>query len=363
MVGRVRLFFWRHQKKLGVAYLGLLGLAWLGFFVVAQGTPYSIDIGAAVALRARAYHASFEDVRTAEDEIERGKLYTARRRLENYLEEHEGVARAQLHTHAVVRAHELLAGLYQRDNRPGRAVRLLKGLCERLPLHYRAWYLRGKAEKAAGDSGAASESFATAFRMTLNHPDVAEAYLGVLADLTEFDQIVWAADQFDRAARRAGPTALVKVGIPRGTVQLAGLNWAGIPIEHGTFFRSVEMRNLPRGKRQSMACPPELFRYWRSTRPTVTIQTRFEHVYSGLEVHGLRVTRDGKVTDVEIEPGDVRYYHHPHSGREAYAEFNVNRETVQNADVELIYSCPVHALSTDTQAIVDKARANAKRGG
>ena len=42
---------------------------------------------------------------------------------------------------------------------------------------------------------------------------------------------------------------------------------------------------------------------------------------------------------------------------------DVPRETVQDCDVELIYTCPIHALSADMQAIVDKARANARRGG
>ncbi len=363
MARRIRVFLWRHQRPLAFLYAGALALAWIGFLLFSFATPSSYDVGMAVAARAIAYHASFEDVQAAREDIAAGRVDDARLRLERFLEDTKGVQRSQLETHAVMEAYELLSDLHMRRNRPRQAIALLRNLTERVPLHYRGWYLRGLAEKTGAGLPVAAASLDRAFRLTLNHTGVTEAYLAVLADLPDLEKILWVADQFARAGRRAAPIAVVKVGVPRGGLERRGLAWAGIPVEHGMFFRQFEARGLARGDRQVISCPPELFADWPSNG-TITVQLRFEHVYNDLRVDALRCRIDGEQKEFALDRKDVRGLHRAHSSREAFAEFDLELDPGKAADFEIVYSCPEHSLSDEGLAIIDKARANLKgRGG
>ena len=147
MARRIRVSLWRHQRPLAFLYAGALALAWTGFLLFSFATPPSYDVGMAVAARAIAYHASFQDVPAAREDDAAGRVDDARLRLERFLEDTKGVQRSQLETHAVMEAYELLSDLHMRHNRPRQAIALLRNLTERVPLYYRGWYLRGLAEK------------------------------------------------------------------------------------------------------------------------------------------------------------------------------------------------------------------------
>lgn len=361
----VRLFLWRHQRGLTVLYLGGLALAWLAYLAFTYALPRSIDVGISVAARARAYFASFEEVNRAREDIESGsaiRLEDARVRLQRFIDEHAEVQSSQLATHAVVLAHELLADVHQRQGRPGRAVSLLKSLARRLPLNYRVWYLLGSAEKGRGDLTAAAQSLHEAFRLSLHNPGVTSTYLGVLADLGRYERIVWVADAYRQAERRASPAALVKMGVPRGRMQRSGLVWAGVPVEHGVFSKSFEVRGLARGASHTIRFPTEMMEGW-SGMGEYTIHVRFEHVYSDLRVEALRCRAGEKIEVHRLDPRDVRSLHQPHSSREAFAEFDLRFDPGEWREVELVYSCPEHKLSDDTLAIVAKALENLKPGG
>jgi len=359
MARRMRLFLWRHQRLLTILYVGILALVWAGFLLFAYATPGRYGVGITVVARALAYHDSFEEVKVAREDIRAGHMDDAQLRLERFLEVTKDVQRSQLETHAVVEAHETLSDLHMRLDRPRRAIKLLRDLTERVPLHYRAWYLRGLAEKKGASSSAAAKSLDRAFRLTLNHIDVTEAYLLVLAELPDLEKVVWVADQFARAQQRAVPSAVVKVGVPRSVLERYSLGWAGIPVEHGTFFRQFEARGLTRGNRQVISCPAELFADWPSSN-VITVQLRFEHVYRDLRVDALRCRIGAEQMEFALDPQDVRHLHQPNSSREAFVEFDVRLDIGMATDFEILYSCPERRLTDESLAIIDKARANLK---
>ncbi|MHC4952327.1 MAG: tetratricopeptide repeat protein [Planctomycetota bacterium] len=362
MAGRARVFFWRHQRGLAVLYLSAVALGWIGFLGFIFLTPPSIDIGAAVMARALAYHDTFEEVERARDEIARNELDDARRRLRQFLDDHAGVHVSQVQTHAVVDAHELLATIHAAQERPSRAIRLYEELTALVPLHYRAWHLRGLAERAGGEAEAAEVSLDRAFNLCLNIPEVVDDYLAHLADLAKFDRILWVADQYERAELRAAPLVTVKVGAPRGEAQQRGLALSGIPIERGTFFRSFEQRGLARGEHQVIRCPPELFRDWPAGSREVTTQVRFEHIDRDLRIEAVRWPVGGKIVEHALRSDEIQYLHRPHSAREFYAEFCLDQVPAAGQPCEIVYSCPVHELSAESRAIIEKARANLAPG-
>ena len=102
---------------------------------------------------------------------------------------------------------------------------------------------------------AARESYRQAFMLALNHPGVVEDYLGLLSELNDFEEIMWVDDQFRRAARRGGPILMVKAGSARSLFQRRILEWAGIEVEHGQYWRSLELYNLSLGRQQTLKLP------------------------------------------------------------------------------------------------------------
>lgn len=364
MIGGFRLFLWRRQRGVAIAYLTLLALAWALFLGFTFLAPRNVDIGATVLARSIAYHATFEEVERARTELEQGKLEAARLRLQRFVDEHATVQNSQLETHAVVEAHELLADIHMRQHRPRRAVRLLESLTDRLPLDYRAWYLRGMAEKRGVGLVEAAQSLRQAFLISLPHHEVTEEYLSVLADLTALEEILWVADQFWRGARRARPMVSVKVGTPRSALDRRLMSMAGIPVEQGRFIRWFDRRGLPRGNARTIACPPELLADWPDSSGRLTIQLRFEHIHEGLRIDALRCVSGASVREIPIAPEDLRILHRKHSSREYSIEFDIDLDPRTFERLEIVYSCPELTLHADALAIIEKARANLRpRGG
>lgn len=355
------MFLWRRQRLLAALYLGLLGLGWLGYLGFGYLWPDHLDTGAAVALRALAYHDTFDEVERAGDELDAGRYDIAEKRLKKYLAEQARTRRAQLHTHAVFDAHETLANVYLRTNRAGKAVKTLKRLTKVVPLDYRAWYLRGQAAEEAGDLGEAEISYAEAFRLSLHHPQVVDAYVGVLGERNAHELILWVHDQHLRAEKRAGVLATVKVGRARGSLQRGVMTAVGIPLEHAQFFRSFELRCLPRGPQRTIHGPADLLRDWPYRQKRLPIQVRFEHIYGAVTVDKVVARNDAGETK-ELVLTNVRSKHRHQSAREAYVEFEALVDPRKWTSLDVVYSCPVHELSSASLAIIDKARANLAEG-
>ncbi len=359
-----RLFCWRHRKLLAVTYVALLVGICAGLWAYLKRVPPSLEVGAAVAVRSYLYRQTFDEVERARLDWEAGDADQAEIRLERFLTEHDGVQKGQLYTHAVSDAHELLAEVYAADNRVGRATKTLKRALERTPLDYWLWYQLGAHQEGSGDFKGATKSFHEAFKLTLDHPQVASAYLEVLGEQNLHDQALWVHDQFTRAAKRAAPVVTVKVGAPRDETQRKVLDLAGIPVEHGQFFQTYRDFGLARGTHQELNLPLEMFAGAPSDPDPLYLQLRFQNVYDNLVVEGLKWRTDrGRREERWFEEGDVRTMHRDHSGVEFHAEMAITLPLDKLASVTVVYSCPPHELSEAALAVVKKALANAEGRG
>ncbi len=135
MFKRLRLLLWRHQRLATFLYLGLI-LAFAAFFLwYRYGISRGLDTAVAVALRSVAYRSTFDTVEQVREDIDAGRLDLAERRLHRFIREHRYVQPAQLATHAVTEAHELLAELYRRTGRMRRRIDVLEAMILRTPLY------------------------------------------------------------------------------------------------------------------------------------------------------------------------------------------------------------------------------------
>ncbi len=365
----LRVFLWRRRRPLAALYLVVLLIAVGVVYGYARYVPDSIDTGLTVAVRSTFWHDTFREVQRARidfdksqnatDPAERTRLLrNARQRVEMFLGEHPSVQPDRLYTQAIVAATELLSEIHIARGKPSRAARVLEALADRVPLNYRLRQLEAEAKVAAGDLGGAADAFRDSFKLALNHPDVAESYLEVLAELARFEDVVWVADQFERAVRRGAPSVELKVGPARSGLQRRVLDLSGVPVEHGSYSRSVTFYNLGRGARSTVSSPPDLLADWDSGGP-LFVQLRFESVYEQLEVLEFRYwTRDGKRSTLVLGADSVRTFHRPHSGVEYYVEIRTDLDPSTVARFEVDYRTPTQKLSSDAEAIVAKARAN-----
>jgi tetratricopeptide (TPR) repeat protein len=206
------LFCWRRRWSLSVLYLLVLGAVGAGMALILFRLPHGVDLGLTIAARAVAYHRSFAAVELAQEDLAAGHLDDAERRLRSFLAEHTATQPGQLATHAVTDGHLLLAEVYLAQGRSGRALKRLREMAERTPKNYYVWFRLGRVAEEAGDLPRAREALHRAFLLALDHPEVTEAYLGVLKEQVAHEQILWVADHFQRAQQRAAPQVEIKVG-------------------------------------------------------------------------------------------------------------------------------------------------------
>ncbi len=361
----LRAFVHRHRVLLSLGYLGLLFAMACGLYWFRYRMPRGLDVGIAVVLRNVAYQRTFKEVARARGEIERCDLSKAEQRLELFLARHGRVQPDQLDTHAVSDAHELLAQVYLRTGRPGRALKALEAMIGQTPQNYWLWLSKARTQEEISDLEGAAVSFREAFKLAPNHPEVAEEYIASLSSLNSSEEIVWVADEFRRAVRRGGPMVTVKVGPLREDLERRLLSWAGVEVEHANFDRTLELFNLPRGPRRRIPVPEEMFAPRTDAQGTLVVQLRFEGVYDGLVIDELHYTRtSGEQGSLDLSADPTSYLHRPHSGVEFYAEVRTPFGMNDLKAMEMVYSCPQSVLSQDALAIVEKAGINLKaRGG
>ncbi|MEE9561727.1 MAG: tetratricopeptide repeat protein [Thermoanaerobaculia bacterium] len=318
MAGRLRLFLWRHQVSLTIVYLALLVAGCGALYWYCWKMPASLDTGMTVALRSVIFQRVFSPVSQAREDLASGDLVSAQVRLERFIQRHSEIQAGQLETHAVTDAHEMLAEIYVEQGKPRKAARLLEQMARRTPLNYRLWLLLAEAARSAGDAPLAAKSYRQAFKLALNHPQVAERYLGLLSELNAFEEIVWVADQFSRAAQRGVPLASVEVGIPRSEFRRRVLEWTGIKVGHASYYRGLDLFGLPFGEGQQLSLPEELLQPWPYPTGSIYIRLRFEGVYEHLRVESLRYrTKDGETREYVLTPDRVSYQTRPHSAVES----------------------------------------------
>jgi len=321
--------------------------------------PDAVDQGVAVGMRYIMYRRSFDEVDEANKELSEGKTDQAEQRLQNFLLENGTPQPDQLMTNSVVAAHMLLADLYHKQGKSNKAIRLLNGIVTRVPLHYRIWHLLGILYKDKGDYDAAKRSFHHAFKLAPNHPLIVEHYLEVLAQLGEFDSIVWVYDQFQRALKRAAPTVQIRAGSERPYLQRYFLQLVDLPVEHGLFTSTTTLYGLKRGNKRVLKIPNQMLTNWFLSEKDIYIQLRFENIYDGLVINGLQLTYDsGRSQIFQFNQQNISYFHQQHSGSYFIAEFPLNIELTEVVELQVIYSCPVYKLSSDAMRIIEKAKLN-----
>lgn len=368
-MGRLRSFLWRMQRPLAVGYVALLGAVAGAIWLYHSRVPASLDTGMTVAVRSLFHRATFREVERARtdleaaaaatDPVERDQLRDdARERLEAYLATQRSVQPDRLHTQAVVAATELLAELHREQGRTNRAARLLTELADRIPLNYRLQWLAGRALRAAGDLPGAAASLRAAFKLAINHADLAEDYLELLSEQNAFEDILWVARTFASGARAGRPSAELKVGVARSVSQRRVLEWSGIPVEHGAYRRSVTLFGLRRGSACVLRTPQGMFDDWSETG-RLFVQVRFEGVYDGVRARVMRYrTRDGQQHELLLGPENSSTFHRPYSGVEAYVEIRSSLDAASVAELEIEYSCAEHELSNRALGIIERARRN-----
>lgn len=200
-----------------------------------------------------------------------------------------------------------------------------------------------------------------AFKLTLNHPEVTEAYLAILADLNKHDEILWVADHFQRASRNAAPKVEIMAGVARNPLQRRIMDFAKVSIGHGTFLARIVRCGLERGERQRLSLPQDMFDTWPAGDGEFVVNLCFKNVYDDLQVNGMRyLSKDDEWIEQVLSEEQVTYLHQPNSGAEFYAELKTGLVASSLRGFEVIYSCPEHVLSEDSEAIISKARVNLK---
>ncbi|MCA8942536.1 MAG: hypothetical protein KDB80_08285 [Planctomycetes bacterium] len=368
-MSRFRLLLWRLQRPLAVAYVALLCGAAAAIWFYHTRVPASLDTGMTVAVRSWFHEATFRDVERAKSELalaattvdvaERDQLREfARQRLEAYLAMQRTVQPDRLHTQAVVEATETLADLHRSEGRTSRAARLLTDLAKRIPLNYHLRWAAGRALRDAGDLVGATAAFREAFKLAINHAELAEDYLEMLSEQNAFEDILWVARMFASGSRAGRPSVELKVGVARSAMQRAVLDWSGIPVEHGSYTRAVTRFGLRRGTECVVDVPRDMFDDW-SDPGRLFVQARFENVYDGVRVRAMRyTTRDGRAHELVLDAENSSVFHRPHSGVEAYVEIRPGIEAAEVSTIELVYSCDEQELSDRALAIIERARRN-----
>ncbi len=355
----VRTFVWKHQSKLAAAYLSLLVIAHLALWAYPRFAPRSIDLGATIALRSLAYHFTFRDVRRARTDWEKGDIDRAEARLEQFVSRHEDVQPAHIHAHAVAEACEMLTDIYRQQERFGRAERTAEAWANTMPHNYRAWYVLSSVRKARGDLSGAADACRRAFKLTLCVPQIADDYIAILAELNDYEDILWVSREHERALRNAVPRAEIFIGLPRSSLQRQVMSLAKIPVGHGAYRVRFDTW-LPRGEDKTLTLPPEVFLQQDDGGENLYVMLRVENAHTDFHVSLLRYrNQQGEWVDLKATDDWVTYMHRRHSGVEYYAEMRTNIPREEITACEIVCSSPGYALSGASERIVRRAKINA----
>jgi hypothetical protein len=126
-------------------------------------------------------------------------------------------------------------------------------------------------------------------------------------------------------------------------------------VEQGRYAGSLELHGLERGSLRLLQVPDAMLRRCPPDR-RVMVQIAFEQIYDGLIIEALRWrTPEGERREW-IPPAErVGQLHRPGSGASWTVEIDTGIPARDLLGLEVVYSCPVHALSADTKRIVDTA--------
>ncbi len=357
MFASIRVFLWRHQRKFAFAYVFSLVLATAFCWAYPRFVPKTVDLGAVIASRSMAHQQTFREISLARRDLNNGNLKTAETRLEDFVSQHSDVQPSQIYAHSVADACDMLAAIYQEQNRLGRAERTAEAWAKTMPRSYRAWYVLGSIRDMRGDLSGAASALRKAFKLTLCLSEVADDYLAVLAELNRYEDILWVAREYDSAQRNAQPKAEVFVGIPRSSVQRQAMRLSGIPIGHGRYFARFDA-SLERGADRILTLPPEMFGP-RAREENLFVLLRVENMYEDFRVTALRYrTQDGEWTELKESNSWVAYSHRKYSGQEYYAELRTDISHRDIAECEIQYSSPHYSLSDGAKRIIRRAELN-----
>ena len=341
---------------LAVVYLVTVLSAACFSFAISRYTPAAVDIGSVLALRAIAFEETFDEVNVAQKEIDTGQLDSAAIRLQRFIDRHSDVQPTTLYATAVGDACDLLVQTYISQSRFGKAEKTATGWAEKMPRNYRAWYLLGKVRKERGDFSGAAAAMSKAFKLTLCIPEITDSYLGLLADLNQYDRIVWVAKQYRRAEQIAVPTVEVFLGGGRSNSQQTLMELANLPVGHGKYFLRYDTR-IDRGV-DVIKIPAEIFDQ-DAFGERLYVMLKFSNVFDYLEIVKVRY-RDGNGSWNELEKAgfSVRSLHKQHSGAAAYLELKTQLNIGGTTGLEISVASPAYELSSDSQRIIRRAEAN-----
>ena len=243
---KLRMYLWRHQRMLAAVYCIALLSELSACFAISRFTPTAFDIGSVLALRALAFEDTFEEVKIAEREVADGKLESASIRLQRFIQRHSDVQPTTLYATAVGEACALLVETHMTRGSLGKAEKTAALWTDIMPRNYRAWYVLGKVRKERADFAGAADAMGHAFKLTLCIPEITNSYLGLLADLNQYERIVWVAKQYARSEKVATPTVEVFVGVARSVSQQMVMKLADLPVGHGQYYARYDTR-LTRG--------------------------------------------------------------------------------------------------------------------
>ena len=227
------------------------------------------------------------------------------------------------------------------------------------PLNYQIWYQLGNLHVDRGDLLSAEKAFREAFKLAPNHPEIASSYLDVLIEGSRFEEILWVDDLYSKASIFALPLVQIKTGNPRSPLLRKVLKFSGIPVEHAGYTKTMEKFGLKRGSLNHLEIPGEMFKPWSSDLGNLFVQLRFENIYDGLAIDGLKYTSNGKeITKMPLADEQVSFMHQSNSGGGFYAEIDTGLVPTQLEELTIIYSCPEHRLPEGSLIIIKKAKLN-----
>ncbi len=325
-------------------------------FAISRFTPTAFDIGSVLALRALAFEDTFEEVKIAEREVADGKLESASIRLQRFIQRHSDVQPTTLYATAVGEACALLVETHMTRGSLGKAEKTAALWTDIMPRNYRAWYVLGKVRKERADFAGAADAMGHAFKLTLCIPEITNSYLGLLADLNQYERIVWVAKQYARSEKVATPTVEVFVGVARSVSQQMVMKLADLPVGHGQYYARYDTR-LTRGV-DVITIPPEIFEQ-ASSDQDLYVLLKVSNLFDDMEVVSVKLRGvDGNWNQLDQSEYSIGSLHREYSGAVAYSELKTNLMMENVTGCEICVSSPVYALSGDSERIIRRAEAN-----
>lgn len=356
LVCKFRSYLWKHQRVIAVGYSLTLICGLVACLTISRYSPPAFDIGAVMAVRSLAFEQTFDEVNIAEKELAEGDLETAAIRLQRFIERHSDIQPTTLYAASVGRACELLVETQIQRGRLGKAEKSAALWAKMLPRDYRAWYVLGKVRKAGGDSSGAADAMGEAFKLTLCIAEITDRYLGLLADLNQYERIIWVAHQYTNAEKMSRPTVEVFVGEGRSALMRKVMGMVDLPVGHGRYYYRYDTK-LERGE-DVIEIPPELFE-GSSGIETLYIMLKVRNVFEDLEIVSLKFRgQDGNWLESDEPNYSMGTLHRRHSGSSAHYELKtrVAMENVMGCEIRLF--SPVYQLSNESVRIIRRAEAN-----